>query len=65
MDVVMVVGEQMASCKGGRRWERIPGTQAWDHLWGWAREGVGSLAGVQGNPAGPGVLEKVDAEGTD
>lgn len=60
-DEVMVVGEQVASCKVGRHSEQTPGTLVWDHLGGWAREEVESLAGVQGNPVGLEVLEKVGA----
>lgn len=64
VDVVMAVGEQMASCKEGRHSELTLGTLAQDHLWSWAREEVESLEEVQGSPVGLEAWEKVDALGT-
>lgn len=62
--VVMVVGAQEASCKGGKDSEQTPGTPMWDHLGSWEGEEVESWVGVQGSPDEQGAWGRVGALGT-
>lgn len=64
MGVVLAVGAQEASCKGGRHSEQTPGTLPWDHLWSLVVEVVESSAGVQGSPVEQGAWGKVGGVGT-
>lgn len=42
MGVVVAVGAQEASCKGGRHFEQTPVPLEWDHWQSWVREEVES-----------------------
>lgn len=61
----MVVGAQVASCKGGKHSEQTPGTQVLDPLWSWAMEEVESSVEALGSPAGLGAWETVGGQDTD
>lgn len=64
MGVVVVVGEQGASCRDGTHFEQALVPLVRDHhLQNWVKEEVGSWVEVQGSPVGLEAWGKADAPG--